>query len=114
MKSRFTEYDLHGRGMRADDAVARLDTIISAHRARGEGLFGVVTGYGSTGGTAMIKAAVLEACRDYLRTNHIRGYLDGEKAGDLFCDEALRFPALGELPLSARMFPNPGIVYIAV
>lgn len=108
------EYDLHRRGMRADDAVARLDAIVSSERARGEGVFGVVTGYGSTGGTSMIKTAVLEACRGYLRTNHIRGYLDGDKAGDLFCDEALRFPAMAELPLQARMCPNPGIVYIAV
>lgn len=108
------EYNLHGKGVRADDAVAKLDLIVSSERARGEGVFAVVTGYGSTGGTSIIKTAVLEACRDYLRTNHIRGYLDGDKAGDLFCDEALRFPAMGELPLQARMIPNPGVIYIAV
>lgn len=108
------EYDLHPMGARVDDAIARLDRIISAERSKGHGTFCVVTGYGSTGGTAKIKNAVLAACRKYLRQNHIRGFLDGEKAGDIFSAEALAFPNLYSIPVSAKRSPNPGVVFIAV
>ena len=109
-----TEYDLHKRGSNVSDALARLDLVISAERARGGGVFAVVTGYGSTGGTAFIKNAVLDACKKYRELNHIRGFLDGEKAADMFCEEALAFPLLGLLPPQAFRSPNPGVVYIAV
>ena len=108
------EYDLHKRGMRADDALARLERIVSLERSRGEGVFAVVTGYGSTGGTSIIKDAVLKQCATYLRQYHIRGYIDGEKACDFLSEEALNFPALCELPREALHIPNPGVVYIAV
>ena len=108
------EYDLHPRGMRVDEAVARFDRIVSAERSAGRGVFCVVTGYGSTGGTAMIKGAILAQCRRYKRQNHIRGFLDGEFAGDIFSPQALAFPELCALPLSAKRSPNPGVVYVAV
>lgn len=108
------EYDLHKRGMKVDDALAALDRIISCERAKGEGVFAVVTGYGSTGGTALIKNAVIAQCRRYARLYHIRGFLDGEYAGDVFSAQALSFPALYSLPVSATRSPNPGVVYIAV
>ncbi len=72
-------------------------------------MFAVVTGYGSSGGTSLIKAAVLRACARYLRQNHIRGYLDGEKAADFFCPESLAYPDLAKVP-----YPNPGVVFISV
>ena len=100
--------------MLADEAVARLDRIVSAERARGKGVFAVVTGYGSTGGTAKIKEAVIAQCRRYKNQNHIRGFLDGEYAGDIFSSQALAFPELCALPISAKRSPNPGVVYIAV
>ena len=76
------EYDLHARGMRVDDATSELDRLISRARNGGVRVFGVVTGYGSSGGTSRIKSAVLAACRKYLKQRHIRGFLDGEHAGD--------------------------------
>ena len=57
------EYDLHPRGANVDMALARLEQIVSAARASGPSLFAVITGYGSSGGTALIKEGVLEACR---------------------------------------------------
>ena len=47
------EYDLHADGMYVDDALAKLDRVVSAHRGRG-GLFAVISGYGSSGGTSKI------------------------------------------------------------
>lgn len=113
-RNRITEYDLHPRGSHVDEALAKLDRIVSAERGRGRGVFAVVTGYGSTGGTAMIKSAVLAQCRRYARQNHIRGFLDGEYAGDIFSPQALGFPELCALPIEAKRSPNPGVVYIAV
>lgn len=107
------EYDLHPRGMHVDGALAALERIISQERGR-EGVFAVVTGYGSSGGTRLIKTAVLEACEQYRRLNHIRGYLDGEAAGDIFSPQALAFPDLHALPPHCKRSPNPGVVYIAV
>ena len=107
------EFDLHERGMRVDGALARLDRVISQERGSG-GVIAVVTGYGSTGGTAMIKEAVIDRCERYTRMNHIRGYLDGEFAGDPFSFQALAFPDLWALPPSAKRCPNPGVVYIAL
>lgn len=108
------EYDLHPRGARVDDALAQLERVISAERARAPSLFAVVTGYGSSGGTAKIKASVLSACRRYLQLRHIRGYLDGEFAGDMFSPQGMAFPDMARLPVSARRAPNPGVVYICV
>ena len=108
------EYDLHPRGMRVEDAIARLERIVSAARAGGPSLFAVVTGYGSSGGTAKIKGAVLAACRRYLRQRHIRGFLDGEFAGDILSPQCMAFPDVARLPASARRSPNPGVVYICV
>ena len=48
------EYDLHARGMRVDDATSELDRLISRARNGGVRVFGVVTGYGSSGGTSRI------------------------------------------------------------
>ena len=105
------EYDLHEPGMYVDDALAKLDRVISARRSQGS-LFAVVTGYGSQGGTSKIKTAVLAACRKYLRQNHIRGYLDGEKAADMFSPEFLAFPNAAGIPAQYRRTANPGIVLI--
>ncbi len=110
----FPEYDLHPRGARVDDAVAQLNRIVSAARGGGESLFAVITGYGSSGGTAMIKGAVLAACRRFKRQNHIRGFLDGEFAGDMFSAQYLAFPEASRIPNFYKRFPNPGIVFICV
>ena len=59
----FPEYDLHPCGARVDDALAQLNRIVSQARGGGADVFAVITGYGSSGGTAMIKSAVLAACR---------------------------------------------------
>ena len=111
---RIEEYDLHGRGMMVDDALARLNRIVSAARAGGPRLFAVVTGYGSSGGTSRIKSAVLAACRKYKQQNHIRGYLDGEFAGDMFSPQFLAFPDAASIPAQYHRSPNPGIVFIRV
>ncbi len=108
------EYDLHPRGAHVDDALSYLERIIGSARARGPKLFGVITGYGSSGGTSRIKASVLAACAKYKRQNHIRGYLDGEMAGDMFSAEFLAFPMAYELPVEYKRSPNPGIVFICV
>lgn len=108
------EYDLHGRGMLVDDALARLECLISSARSGGPKLFAVVTGYGSSGGTSKIKSAVLTACRRYKKQNHIRGYLDGEKAGDMFSEEFLSFPDAASIPAMYHRMANPGIVIIRV
>lgn len=114
MSNSIPEYDLHGRGMRVDDALAMLERIVSSARSRGPRLFAVVTGYGSSGGTSKIKSAVLAACRKYKRQNHIRGFLDGEKAGDMFSAEFLSFPDAASIPAAYHRSPNPGIVIIKV
>jgi len=111
MKS-IPEYDLHPNGARVDDALAMLERIISRERTH-HGLFAVITGYGSSGGTARIKSSVLAACAEYRRKNHIRGYLDGEKAGDLLSAEALAFPRYAEIPLVYKRSGNPGVIIIA-
>ena len=108
------EYDLHSRGMRVDDATSELDRLISRARSGGVRVFGVVTGYGSSGGTSRIKSAVLAACRRYLRENHIRGFLDGEYAGDIFSKQFLAFPDSALIPVAYKRSPNPGIVFVAV
>ena len=108
------EYDLHARGMRVDDALAKLERVISSARAGGPKLFAVVTGYGSSGGTSRIKSAVLAACRRYRRQNHIRGFLDGEAAADFFTPDFFDFPAAAAIPPRYRRSPNPGIVFICV
>ena len=110
----FPEYDLHPRGARVDDAVSRFDRIVSEARGGGWSLFAVVTGYGSSGGTAMIKGAILAACRRYVRQNHIRGFLDGEVAGDMFSPQYLAFPEAARIPNFYKRFPNPGIVFVCV
>ena len=108
------EYDLHPRGTNVDNALAQLERIVSDARASGLSLFVVVTGYGSSGGTSLIKQSVLAACRRYQAQNHIRGFLDGEFAGDVFSAECLAFPDSSQIPPSYRRSPNPGIVFIAV
>ena len=110
----FPEYDLHPSGTRVDDALAQLNRIFSAARGGGVGVFAVITGYGSSGGTAMIKGAVLAACRRFKSQNHIRGYLDGEFAGDMFSPQFLAFPDAARIPNFYKRFPNPGIVFICV
>ena len=110
----FPEYDLHPSGARVDDALAQLNRIVSAARGGGAGVFAVITGYGSSGGTAMIKNAVLAACRRYKRQNHIRGFLDGEFAGDIFSAQYLSFPEASRIPVFYKRFPNPVIVFICV
>ena len=108
------EYDLHARGMLVADATSELERLVSRARGGGARVFGVVTGYGSSGGTSRIKSAVLAACRKYLRENHIRGCLDGEYAGDIFSKQFLSFPDTGAIPIAYKRSPNPGIVFIAV
>ena len=108
------EFDLHPRGARVDDAVAKLDRIISYARGGGPSVFAVVTGYGSSGGTAMIKNAVIDACRRYLRQGHIRGFLDGEYAGDMFSTQYLSFPEASRIPVAFKRSPNPGVVFVCV
>ncbi len=110
----FPEYDLHPRGARVDDAIAQLNRIVSSARGGGAGVFAVITGYGSSGGTAMIKSAVLAACRRFVRQNHIRGFLDGEFAGDIFSPQYLAFPEAARIPNFYKRFLNPGIVFICV
>ena len=100
--------------MLVDDALAKLERIVSSARGGGPKLFAVVTGYGSSGGTSKIKDAVLAACRKYKRLNHIRGFLDGEKAGDVFSDEFLAFPDAASIPAVYHRTANPGIVIIRV
>ena len=108
------EYDLHPRGANVDEALARLERIVSAARAAGPSLFVVITGYGSSGGTSIIKQHVLAACRRYRAQNHIRGFLDGEFAGDMFSPQFLAFPDAARIPNFYKRFPNPGIVFICV
>ena len=107
------EYDIHARGMTVDEALARLDRIVSASRGGGAPVFAVVTGYGSSGGTAMIKSAVISACRRYVRQRHISGFLDGEYAGDIFSAQYQAFPAADRIPVSYKRSPNPGLVFIS-
>ena len=107
------EYDIHECGTTVDDALARLERIVSASRGGGPSVFAVITGYGSSGGTSMIKAAVISACRRYLRQRHITGFLDGEYAGDIFSSQYQSFPAAGRIPVSYKRSPNPGIVFIS-
>ena len=108
------EFDIHPKGARVDDALAQLERIVSSARAGGTRVFAVVTGYGSSGGTARIKSAVLSVCRRYRQQNHIRGFLDGEFAGELFSPQCMAFPDAALLPASARRSPNPGVIYICV
>ena len=108
------EHDLHAHGMRVDDALAKLDRLVSSARGGGPRLFAVVTGYGSSGGTSRIKSAVLAACRAYRRQNHIRGFLDGEFAGDVFSEQFRAFPGAASIPARYHRSPNPGIVFIRV
>jgi len=113
MKS-IPEYDLHSPGMHADDALAQFERIVSAHRMSREKMFAVITGYGSTGGTNRIKSSILSKCRKYAAQNHIRGFLDGEKAGDMFSMEFLSFPDAAAIPLSYKRSCNPGVVIVSV
>ena len=108
------EYDLHARGTRVDEALARFERLVSSARGGGPRLFAVVTGYGSSGGTSRIKSAVLAACRTYRRQNHIRGFLDGEYAGDVFSEQFLAFPDAASLPARYHRSPNPGLVFVRV
>ena len=108
------EFDLHARGSKVDDALANLERIISEARASGPSLFAVITGYGSTGGTSLIKQSVLAACRKYKEQYHIKGYLDGEYAADIFSIECLSFPKITSIPPAYRRFPNPGMIFICV
>ena len=108
------EYDLHGHGMRVDGALAEFERLVSFARGGGPRLFAVVTGYGSSGGTSRIKEAVLAACRRYRRQNHIRGFLDGEFAGDMFSAQFLAFPDAAVLPAHYRRSPNPGLVFVRI
>lgn len=108
----FPEFDLHQRGATVDDAQAQLNRLVSASRGGGPSVFAVITGYGSSGGTAMIKSAVLAACRRYLRQRHIRGFLDGEYAGDIFSAQYQAFPAADRIPVAYKRSPNPGLVFI--
>lgn len=110
----FIEYDLHPQGATVDDALALLSRIVSAARGGGPSLFALITGYGSSGGTSMIKSAVMAACRRYLRQRHIRGFLDGECAGDMFSPQYQAFPDAGRIPVSYKRSPNPGIVFVCV
>ena len=108
----FQEYDIHAWGTTVDDALAQLDRVVSASRGGGPAVFAVVTGYGSSGGTAMIKSAVIAACRRYLRQRHIAGFLDGEYAGDIFSQQYQAFPAAERIPVAYKRSPNPGLVFI--
>jgi len=110
----FPEFDLHPRGARVDDALAHLNRLVSQARAGGPRVFAVITGYGSSGGTALIKGAVLRACRRYVAQNHIRGFLDGEYAWDVLSPQSLAFPDLSAIPVFYKRFPNPGLVFISV
>ena len=91
----------------------KLDRIVSASRGGGSPVFAFITGYGSSGGTAMIKSAVISACRRYLRQRHITGFLDGEYAGDIFSPQYQSFRAADRIPVSYKRSPNPGLVFIS-
>lgn len=104
------EYDLHAQGMMVDGALAKLDRIIES--ARG-GLFAIVTGYGSSGGTSKIKSAVLGRLKYYRQIGHIRGFLDGEKAADMFSDEFLAFPNAAAIPPMYLRTANPGVIIVS-
>ncbi len=108
------EYDLHPRGARVDDALARLERVVAQARAGGPKLFAVITGYGSSGGTSRIKSSVLAACRKYVQQNHVRGFLDGEYAGDVLSPQFMAFPDGWALPAECKRSPNPGVVYVCV
>jgi hypothetical protein len=97
-----------------DDALAQLERIVSAARGGGPSVFAIITGYGSSGGTAMIKSAVIAACRRYLRQNHIAGFLDGEYAGDIFSPQYQAFPAASRIPVAYKRSPNPGLVFVCI
>lgn len=97
-----------------DDSLALFNRLVSQSRGGGERVFAVITGYGSSGGTSRIKSAVLAACRKFVRQNHIRGYLDGEYAGDIFSQQYLSFPDAALIPVSYKRSPNPGIVFVCV
>jgi len=108
----FPEYDVHAWGTTVDEALAQLDRIVSRSRGCGPSVFAVITGYGSSGGTAMIKSAVIAACRRYLRQRHIAGFLDGEYAGDIFSAQYQAFPAADRIPTAYKRSPNPGLVFV--
>ena len=108
------EYDLHPRGARVDDALALFDRIVSGARSGGPRIFAVVTGYGSSGGTSRIKDSVLARCRRFRSQNHIRGFLDGEFAGDCLSPQCLAFPDAWAIPARYRRSPNPGVVFVCV
>ena len=55
--------------MRVDYATSELDRLISRARAGGMRVFGVVTGYGSSGGTSRIKSAVLVDCPRFAKVD---------------------------------------------
>ncbi|MBQ4439867.1 MAG: hypothetical protein II909_01855 [Kiritimatiellae bacterium] len=103
------EYDLHKGGMKVDDAIAKLDRVLGLGRGR---LFAFVTGYGSSGGTSKIKEAVLAKLAHYRKIGHVRGFIDGEKAGDMFSAEFLSFPNAAEIPLVYKRTANPGVVIV--
>jgi hypothetical protein len=46
--------------------------------------------------------------------NHIRGFLDGELAADIFSPQSLSFPDSALIPVEYRRCPNPGMVFIAI
>ena len=108
------EYDLHPAGASTEDALAILERIVASARRGNARVFVLITGYGSSGGTAKIKSAVLAKCRKYLAQRHIRGFLDGEFAGDMFSQQYMAFPAAAEIPVSYKRSPNPGIVFVCV
>jgi hypothetical protein len=111
---RIPEYDLHVRGMLVDDALSEFDRIVSAARNGRNRVFAVVVGYGSTGGTSRIKSALLAACRKYVQQNHIRAFIDGEYAGDMFSPQFLAFPEITSIPVEYKRCPNPGMIFVAV
>ena len=49
------EYDIHRCGMKVEDALSEFERLVSRARSNGTGIFAVITGYGSSGGTNRIK-----------------------------------------------------------
>ena len=114
MRDCFPEYDLHPRGAHVDDAISMFRRIVIEARSFGPSVFGVITGHGSSGGTARIRSAILDECKLMAAGGNIRGYLPGECAGDIFTSEYLSFPETQAVPVRYKRSPNPGIIFIAV
>lgn len=108
-------YDIHKGKVPVETALKNLEYYIKRSKNLHDKFFGVVVGYGSTGGTHKIKTASIEYLDEALEKNRIKEYILGNEI-DIYCTkyQKLNDKFKKDISEDLKKEHNPGVIYIWV